>query len=169
MWIEYLELYTVSEGKLLISYFLNSCVMLSEEALMNIPSVFIFICHICSTAQLPIPRTDKSGRDLLQTPAPQNICPKQPDVLVHLVTDRECLFFWVRLLSIRPYTMEREIIYIFLSDLLIKNTKMTAHLETEMVLDLVPINVFHLGYLSSLHIAWEGLTICGSWECELKS
>lgn len=49
--------------------------------------------------------------------------------------------------------MEREIIYIFLSDLLIKNSKMIAHLETEMVLNLIPVNVFHLGYLSSLHIA----------------
>lgn len=78
-------------------------VMFSEEALMNILAVSILICCTCSTAQFP----NKSGRHLLQTPAPQNICPQQPDVPVHLGINVPVLV-WVRLLSILGHIRGRE-------------------------------------------------------------
>lgn len=68
-------------------------VMFSEEALMNILAVICpYLLYMQQQLSFPVSRTHKSGRHLLQTPAPQNICPQQPDVPVQLLTDTECLF-----------------------------------------------------------------------------
>lgn len=122
-------------------------VMFSEEALMNILAVIS--PYQLDRQHSSVTRTQKPGRHLLQTPAPQNICPQQPDVPVQLLRHRVPVLFWGRLLS-----RGREIIFIFLSDLLMENTEVTAHLQEEMVLKLIPVNVSHLGCSSSLHTAW---------------
>lgn len=53
--------------------------------------------------------------------------------------------------------------------LYLENTRKSAYLEKETLQKLSFINGISFGCLSSLHLAFKGLTICGSCESEFKA